>query len=422
MSDDKKSMNLSSGVRTTLSARNLAESIRTIHEDFSMIQAIEQIREIQKGIQPMASAIADATRAFRESSTARQILEIAESNKAIMRAVVGPFEELLHGASALKLAWQDDMELIRQTVEGFESRFRLPEIAESIQMIEEFRANAASVVKQFTVDTSSLKLAMDTMRTPWLDIHQVMQSTESFAELQSIGQVLKNMSVFEESVAAALRINLGDWRDRITWPDNISTDLAARSEFYVKLGFNPALTNFPAPAFRQSLEIAGLKHQPPPAIDQYTSPAAPALNDDEEKGFVRTNVAHDWLQRLESHIRRFVDELMTRQFGLDWPRNRLPNGLYDRWQEKKRTAVQSGAREQPLIAYADFTDYELVICKRDNWREIFASFFRRPESVRESFQRLYPVRLDTMHARIITQDDELLLRAEVTRLLKVVIF
>ena len=159
----------------------------------------------------------------------------------------------------------------------------------------------------------------------------------------------------------------------------------------------------------------------PQAIDQYTSPVARARSDDEEEGFVRTNLAHDWLQRLESHIRRFIDELMTRQFGPDWPKDRLPNGLYDQWQEKKRKAVEAGAREQPLIAYADFTDYEGVICKRDNWREVFVLFFRRPESVRESFQRLYPVRLDTMHARIITQDDELLLRAECTRLVKVII-
>ena len=73
------------------------------------------------------------------------------------------------------------------------------------------------------------------------------------------------------------------------------------------------------------------------------------------------------------------------------------------------------------IAYADFTDYERVICRSDNWREIFTTFFDRPESVRESFQRLYPIRLDTMHARPITQDDELLLYVETQRLVKVIV-
>jgi hypothetical protein len=40
--------------------------------------------------------------------------------------------------------------------------------------------------------------------------------------------------------------------------------------------------------------------------------------------------------------------------------------------------------------------------------------------VRESFQRLYPIRLDTMHARVIARDDELLLYVETRRLMKAV--
>ena len=120
-------------------------------------------------------------------------------------------------------------------------------------------------------------------------------------------------------------------------------------------------------------------------------------------------------------MRKFIDEEMTRAFGTDWPKHRLPNGLYDQWHEKKRKAEQAGAEERPLVEYADFTDYVPVICRADNWREVFGPFFYRPESVRESFQRLHPIRLDTMHARLITQDDELLLHVEVKRLVKVII-
>ena len=115
-------------------------------------------------------------------------------------------------------------------------------------------------------------------------------------------------------------------------------------------------------------------------------------------------------------MRRFIDEQMTKEFGPDWPKRQLPNGLYGQWQEKKRKAQQSGRREHPLIAYADFTDYVRVICKKDNWRNVFAPFFGREPSVRESFQRLYPVRLDTMHARPVTQSDELLLYVETRHL------
>jgi hypothetical protein len=237
--------------------------------------------------------------------------------------------------------------------------------------------------------------------------------------MQGIGHGLRSMPAFDENFAAALRLDLGDWRDTITWPAKIFTDLAARSEFYVGLGFNAALTDFPLPAFEQSLDIAGLRRDLPAAVEGYP-PQEPSAGAHEEQGLVRTNAAHDRLQRLERLLRKFIDEEMTRAFGADWPRRRLPNGLYDQWQEKKRKAEQAGAEDRPLIEYADFTDYMLVIGKADNWREVFGPFFVRLESVRESFQRLYPIRLDTMHARLITQDDELLLHVEVKRLVKVI--
>lgn len=247
-----------------------------------------------------------------------------------------------------------------------------------------------------------------------------MRSINGFVELQGIGAALQSAAVFDESLTAALRVGLGDWRDVITWPKDIFTDLAARSEFYLGLGFNHALTDFPAPAFEQSLDIVGLRREPPPLIDLYGTPVAPADDEEEEEGLARTNAAHDWLLRLETQLRNFIDEMMTRSFGGKWHKQRLPNGLYEEWQEKKIKAMQAGGKDWPLIAYADFTDYERVICKGDNWREVFAVFFVRSESVRESLQRLYPIRLDTMHARPITQDDELLLYVETRRMVKVI--
>ena len=187
-----------------------------------------------------------------------------------------------------------------------------------------------------------------------------------------------------------------------------------RSAFYVGLGFDPSLTDFPLPAFEQSLDLAGLREEVPPLIAHY-GPPVPSDREDDEEGLSRTNNAHDWLQRLERLLRWFMDEQLTRAFGADWPKRRMPP-THDKWVEKKRKATEAGGPDLPLICYADFTDYSPIICKDENWRVVFAPFFKRPESVRESFQRLHPIRLDTAHARLITQDDELLLYVEVKRL------
>lgn len=306
-------------------------------------------------------------------------------------------------------------ELALRAIADWEKHFRLPAVAETSRLFAEFQTSAASeALKRYTEDTFGIHRAMESMRVPWLNIHESIRSIASFSSLNAMGSALSHMPAFGDHLDAALRVDLGDWRDTITWPKAIFTDFAVRSDFYTGLGFDPTLTDFPAPAFGQILEIANLRREPPPLVELYGSPVPISDDIEEEAGLLRTNVAHDWLLRFETNLRLFIDEQMTTAFGQNWPKQRLPNGLYDEWQEKKRAAMQHGACERPLVAYADFSDYMQIICKRDNW-PIFAPFFARRENVRESFQRLHPIRLDTMHARPITTDDELLLYVETRR-------
>ena len=204
-------------------------------------------------------------------------------------------------------------------------------------------------------------------------------------------------------------------QNRIAWPRKILTDYGARADFYVSRGLKGARPDFSAPAFEKSLDIADLRGDKLLLVDLYGSPPPELDNDHKEEG--RAPMAYVRITGLETQLRRCIDERMTACYGSDWPKHQLPNGMYRKWKEKKQKAQQGGRGEDALIAYADFTDYVQVICKRDNWR-VFSPIFDREENVRESFQRLYPVRVDTMHARQITQDDALLLYFETRRLSK----
>ena len=124
--------------------------------------------------------------------------------------------------------------------------------------------------------------------------------------------------------------------------------------------------------------------------------------------------------RFETHLRRFIDQRMSEVFGANWVKHQVPGDTHAQWVEKRRQAQEAGEEVRPLIAYADFTDYVRILLRNDNWEAVFKAVFRRQEAVRESLQRLYPIRLCTMHARIITQDDELYLHVEVQRLLKAI--
>lgn len=322
------------------------------------------------------------------------------------RSMMGPLSDLR--ASGL-LPILDEIRNARSLTDaltGYESRFITPHQG----LFDKLAVEAAA----FGNRSASIMEMAKQLRTPWLDQADHMRSLTGFADLQSLGAILRNTAPFTDTAAVGLRDILGDWRDEITWPST-TLDIAARSAFYIERGFRTEVTDFPVPAFEQGLDIAGLGDERGADIaaeyaDVLSEPGAPDWSE-----FERTNKAHMRLMMFEVWLRQVIDRVLTAQFGPDWPRHKLPNGMFDRWQEKKQKAENKGAPVQRVVFYADFTDYVLIVTKGDLW-PVFAPSFTSIESVRESFNRLHMPRIETMHARPLSQDDELFLIVEIKRL------
>ena len=349
----------------------------------------------------------------------KPVLDLAAQltkHQDLVRIARGPVADVPDVLSHVAGSALEALTRARAVIEEYDARFgTLPDHLEGSTT---FTERIAAAARAFSVSESGIVQAVKSIRSPWLDTRNQEASIRAFADLQGLASVVTALPAFDDHASDALRRSLGDWRDVITFPHDIFDDVASRSDFYVGRGFDPALTDFPRPAFREALAAGGLDEEPVSEDDTCLPPKS-GWSVEEEIRFRATSEAHDSLMRLEVRLRRFIDERMTHEFGPDWPERQLPNGVCDRWLKKKRRVEAGESGTWPLIAYADFTDYERVVCRKDNWRKVFRRCFGRPESVRESFQRLYPVRLAVMHARPITQDDELLLRAEVVRLTRV---
>lgn len=308
---------------------------------------------------------------------------------------------------------------IQDTLMEAEKRFRLPEIAEAKKLFLELDANSAvKAITQHQKHFLEFQRTMESMRTPWLDIEDQLRSVGGFVELQKIGYAMRTLPAFDTHLTNALRAELGDWRDKINWPSNIFTDPLARTSFYEERGFDTALTAFPTKAFEQSIDLAGIREVMPPFAQAYNR--EPEYLDETEAGLLRNNEAHDRIQRFETQIRKFIDENMTAVFGEGWVKHQVPGDIQIDWLNKREKAINNYEAEWPLISYADFSDYVPIITRKDNWQKVFKPIFKRKASVQESFQRLYPIRICTMHARLITQDDMLYLYVETKRILNMI--
>lgn len=135
---------------------------------------------------------------------------------------------------------------------------------------------------------------------------------------------------------------------------------------------------------------------------------------------VENAAAFEMICHFEMRLRQFIDAKMCALFGSDWPRLRLPQGMLEKWEEKRRSAIAAGEQVQPLICYADFSDYQRIIRGNSNWRHVFSSVFRRESLVEEALFRLGQLRIPTMHSRPISTDDIERIRVETRILLRVI--
>jgi hypothetical protein len=375
------------------------DPLKSSYEQLGIKSATMDILRQEGGHRKMLSYIADitdATRSARDSLLQRKLFE-------------GPVAE----ATRLGLfgSQSDIQKSITATIEAqraYEGLFRLAGVSELSGIVHEVMERT-KLARTVLGTEHALQTAMEAMRSPWLQIKAHLASATAFSEIVAIGRGIDCTPPFDHDFAALLRPSLGDWRDVLTPEPDALIDPVLRSGFYVEQGFDSDLTDFTPVAFDESLRIAGLR-------DAELAERVDAHEDCDE----RASRAFDLLRRFEVALRHFIVQAMQNAFGDDWMKRQLPQKMLETWIDKRDKALNAGYAEQPLIDYADFTDYKPIIERKDNWNKVFKPVFGRAEDVRESFQRLFPVRITTMHSRLITRDDELLLLVETKRVLRAI--
>ncbi|MDR3473586.1 MAG: Swt1 family HEPN domain-containing protein [Devosia sp.] len=364
-----------------LISEGIASQFKAITEGSSVVRMAEQMRQLTEGV----GAIGSQLKILSEDSGIARAFKDADRLGAAFRSAY-PFDDHALGLAALP---KFDL-----------SAYALPAYEEVGAISRLLHERLSEPLERFS---AGITAAMTRMNTPWLSLENPLISATAFAELQTVGQLIGSRAPFGIDLSATLRESLGDWRDPVSFVPEVQPH-EVRAQVYADRGLRQELVEFPDEAFDEGMVLAGLV------------PLDEELDAETAEGLRRTRAIQRLLLELEVRLRRVVDEAMTAAFGQIWMRGRTPNGMADQWEDKRNRDELAGGL--PLIEYADFTDYVVIVLRRDNWSEVFRHVFgRRDADVRESFQRLHPARVTAAHNRPLGRDDYLVAAAEIRRLL-----
>ncbi|HMF55285.1 MAG TPA: Swt1 family HEPN domain-containing protein [Pyrinomonadaceae bacterium] len=289
----------------------------------------------------------------------------------------------------------------------------------------------AASISAFLPSQKDLISSIAALQPSWPSPRITLDSIEGMTGLMSLRNAIV-ASPFGNLERDALQSLLGRW-DSSKLTDSILFEAEARTEFYLDQGFDARLTAFPSSAYNDALFQSGLLR---PDLFSPVFPSAEMgyypleedereVSDDpevEEERELKARLlkAYDIISNLEIRLREFLIGVMESVFGQSWTKQRVPGEIYKQWKEKRDTALSKGETEQPILWYADFTDYERIITRKDNWKDMFEGKFINMMDVQVSFQRLYPIRNCTMHTRPLTKEDFLLLTVEAQRILRAI--
>lgn len=407
-------------------------------DDLDTIRWATETMELQKSLLPQNSALAEAMRGIDSTRTLVETAAMSQSLAETFRSIIGPLDQInasmasarqLHEAFGANSVTSRLAEATRSLTSGlsFSSARQIAEAMEGMKINarifeDQFRpvnqVDLSRITDMFTAATQPLKGIAEITRqfdqisqlsVPLINIQDSISSARAIAELSTIGAAVNIAPPFNPGIVKILRTDLGDWRDTSIDPMAMLDDPAARIAAYMGQGFNAELTDFPAQSFDAALTATNI------SLGATRADLAPPPSDEVPEFNVE---AYQWLYVLETQLRDFIVRRLKAAHAR-WEQ-RLPQGMHDKWQEKKARELAEGKPEQPIIHYADFTDYNDIILGGANWRECFKDVFKREESVREGFNRLRPIRLIVAHNRILTSEELLLLNVEARLFLRAI--
>ena len=251
---------------------------------------------------------------------------------------------------------------------------------------------------------SSIYQRMATLSTPWAMKDHLGISVVGFSRIARLHDLSTGAEPFAPQAVEVFDEELGQ-------PVSLATDEESedRESAAMDAGLNPEIIAFPARIYPRILLSAGFEF----SIEEIKDVQS---NRGDKSGMF--NPQHAVLFRqVEHYLRVTVETKLRGLVGERWYRSRVPGQTWKRWQERKEEDCRRRSDSFPLIFYADFTDLSEIICRKDNWKDVFRPLFVSKDDLQVSLQRLNPIRNAIAHNRPLVRTDQITLFCEAYRIL-----
>lgn len=115
------------------------------------------------------------------------------------------------------------------------------------------------------------------------------------------------------------------------------------------------------------------------------------------------------LQKLEISLRKCIQKKLS-DYSTNWWKERIPRDVRaNAARRKMKNEAQwpwYKKSELSLIHYVDFTDYQKIITKRDNWRAKFKTIFKDKVILTAKLRELEPIRNAIAHNRMLGEVEQ----------------
>lgn len=250
-----------------------------------------------------------------------------------------------------------------------------------------------------------LERAFASIQQPWASDTDFTASLGGMATMVDIGYAVRTFDPFESRLPEIIRPALGDWRNEVPFDNELPTE-EVRARAYEDHGFDKAIISIPNGAF--AVLADGLSDE---FLEEEFGEA-----DEYLFGYKLAESLYPFYQKIERALRIMIVDLLESEYGKGWVRQCVSGDTRKRWEDRREAERKRGLPAQDLIFYADFTDYQAIILRKDLWEAKFQAVFKRRESVAEAFHRASPARNCISHGRPLLKQEAIYARVEILRI------